>query len=105
MKRGAGATLRLKSRDVSFFRLFSILMWKALPIGSADFSALRENHEIYVDKTDLIHRMACSRESFFLTRPRRFGKSLLISTLESLFRDGLRCFRGLAIEHLWQDKT
>ena len=75
-------------------------MWKALPIGSADFSTLRENHEIYVDKTDLIHRMA-----FFLTRPRRFGKSLLISTLESLFRDGLRCFRGLAIEHLWQDKT
>ena len=61
--------------------------------------------KIYVDKTALICQLASRAEKFFLTRPRRFGKSLLISTFASLFRDGLKHFSGLAIEKLWKDKT
>ena len=80
-------------------------MRKLLPIGSSNFSALRQNNEIYVDKTDLIYQLACTRGSFFLARPRRFGKSLLISTFESLFRKGVEDFRGLSIEKSWKDKT
>lgn len=80
-------------------------MLQALPIGSSDFSTLRENNEIYVDKTALMFQLAKSRGKIFLARPRRFGKSLLISTFDSLFRDGLKHFRGLEIEKLWTDKT
>ncbi len=60
---------------------------------------------IYVDKTALIYQLASLRQKFFLTRPRRFGKSLLVSTFASLFRNGLKHFSGLAIEKLWTDKT
>ena len=60
---------------------------------------------IYVDKTASIYRLASLRQKFFLTRPRRFGKSLLVSTFASLFRDGLKDFSGLAIEKLWKDTT
>lgn len=78
---------------------------KALPIGSADFSVMRGiANEIYVDKTPLIHRLASLRAKIFLARPRRFGKSLLVSTFESLFRYGLRDFQGLAMEALWKEE-
>lgn len=77
---------------------------KNLSLGTSDFSALRLRDEIYVDKTDLIYRIACRSEKFFLARPRRFGKSLLISTFESLFKYGLRDFKGLAIEKLWKEE-
>lgn len=61
-------------------------MLQALPIGSSDFRTLRENNdEIYVDKTALMFQLAKSRGKNFLARPRRFGKSLLISTFDSLF--------------------
>ena len=76
-----------------------------LPIGRSTFRTLRHDGAIYVDKTDQIYELAIQRQKFFLARPRRFGKSLLISTFESLFRDGLKDFQGLAIEKLWQDKT
>ena len=76
-----------------------------LSISTSSFSELRRFHQIYVDKTALIYSLACRRGKFFLTRPRRFGKSLLVSTLESLFRDGLKWFEGLAIEPLWKDTT
>lgn len=78
---------------------------KPLPLGTSSFSTLRENNEIYVDKTSMIYEMARSRGKYFITRPRRFGKSLLVSTFESLFKYGLRDFNGLAIENLWNDKT
>ena len=74
-----------------------------LPIGTSDFCALRQANQIYVDKTEFIHQLACLLQKFFLTRPRRFGKSLLDSTFASLFRDGLKDFSGLAIEKLWKD--
>lgn len=76
-----------------------------LPLGTSVFSALRESRQIYVDKTALIHEIASKRGKFALVRPRRFGKSLLISTFESLFKYGLRDFHGLAIEHLWNEKV
>lgn len=69
------------------------------------FSTLRDSNQVYVDKTALIYELASEREKIFLSRPRRFGKSLLTSTFESLFLHGLRDFKGLAIEKLWTDKT
>ena len=53
--------------------------------------------EIYVDKTDRIFELACQRKNLFLVRPKGFGKSLLVSIFESLFKDGLADFDGLAI--------
>ena len=76
-----------------------------LPKGLASFSALRERNSIYVDKTAAIAKLAKDERYVFLSRPRRFGKSLLASTLESLFKYGLRDFKGLAIEKAWQDRT
>lgn len=76
-----------------------------LPLGKSGFPNLRANSFVYVDKTDLICRLAKTQPKVFLTRPRRFGKSLLVSTFESLFKHGLRDFRGLNIEKSWNDKT
>lgn len=76
-----------------------------LPLGVSDFHKLRETGKIYVDKTELIYQLASERGQFLFTRPRRFGKSLLISKFESLFKNGLRDFSGLAIENKWKDRT
>ena len=78
---------------------------KNLPLGTSDFAVLRYANEIYVDKSDLVYELASTRRKYFLARPRRFGKSLLISTFESLFTHGLRDFKGLAIEKLWVEET
>ncbi len=75
-----------------------------LPLGTSDFAALREFGQIYVDKTRLVYSLASQHRKFFLCRPRRFGKSLLLSTFESLFSEGLKHFKGLAIEKLWKDE-
>lgn len=76
-----------------------------LPRGRSQFTDLRNSNQIYVDKTELIFELAVRRDQFFLSRPRRFGKTLLISTLESLFLYGIRDFKGLKIEKLWNDTT
>lgn len=76
-----------------------------LPIGTSDFEALRDAGQIYVDKTALVYQLASLRQKFFLTRPRRFGKSVLVTTFASLFKKGLTYFSGLAIEKLWKDTT
>ena len=76
-----------------------------LPTGTSSFETLRCRGQIYVDKTALIHELASRPEKFFLTRPRRFGKSLLVSTFASLFKNGLKHFSGLAMEKLWKDRT
>ncbi len=78
---------------------------KRLPLGMSDFSTLRKKNAVYVDKTALIAQMVNDGDKIFIARPRRFGKSLLVSTLESLFRYGVRDFEGLAIEKIWNDKT
>lgn len=76
---------------------------KRLPLGTSSFLALRDAGQIYVDKSEYIYKLASVRAKFFLARPRRFGKSLLVSTFESLFKNGIRDFKGLAIEKKWQD--
>lgn len=80
-------------------------MLKELPLGTSIFETLRASNELYVDKTGLIYQLVRRRSKCFLARPRRFGKSLLISTFASLFQYGLRDFHGLEIEYLWKDKT
>ena len=76
-----------------------------LPLGRTGFSDIRRTGKIYVDKTALIARIARQDTPLFLSRPRRFGKSLLVNTLHSLFARGLRDFKGLAIEKEWSDTT
>ena len=68
------------------------------PIGIQTFSKLRENGCVYVDKTDQIYELTHSGTYVFLSRPRRFGKSLLVSTLRSYFEGRKELFEGLAIE-------
>lgn len=80
-------------------------MLRTLPLGRSDFSALRARGDIFVDKTALIHQLAAFDDKVFLARPHGFGKSLLTSAFASLFADGLKCFRGLAIEQSWSDRT
>ena len=77
----------------------------SLPYGNPDFSSLREQKMIYVDKTKIIARIAKQRAPIFFSRPRRFGKSLLINTLHCLFETGLKYFHGLEIEKNWNDRT
>ena len=55
---------------------------KLLPIGAQDFASFKENNYIYVDKTENIYRLVTEGRYYFLSRPRRFGKSLLVSTLK-----------------------
>lgn len=73
------------------------------PIGVQNFEDLRQNGYVYVDKTRLIHRLVKTGKYYFLSRPRRFGKSLLVSTLESYFRGKKHLFEGLAMEQLEND--
>ena len=76
-----------------------------LPLGIQNFHELRECDFFYVDKTSLIYELAKPKKGFyFFSRPRRFGKTLLLSTFESLFKYGLKDFKGLAIEKLWTDE-
>ena len=74
------------------------------PIGLQTFSKLREGGYLYVDKTEYIYNLVNSDAQYvFLSRPRRFGKSLLVSTLRSYFEGRKELFEGLAIEHLEQE--
>ena len=73
------------------------------PIGIQNFANIRESGYVYVDKTDLVHRLVATGKYYFLSRPRRFGKSLLVSTLEAYFQGKKELFQGLAIESLEKD--
>ena len=76
---------------------------RKLPIGIQTFEKIREGNYVYVDKTEWVWRMASLETPFFLSRPRRFGKSLLLSTFEAYFKGRKDLFKGLAIERLEQD--
>ncbi len=76
---------------------------RRLPRAKNSFEDIRRKNQIYVDHTDLIFDFAYLDGPNFLSRPRRFGKSLLISTLESLFSHGTEFFKGLKIESLWNE--
>ena len=78
---------------------------KNLPIGIQDFEKLRKENYLYVDKTALMHRLVSTGSYYFLSRPRRFGKSLLISTLKAYFLGKKDLFKGLAVEQLEQKWT
>ena len=73
---------------------------KRFPIGVQDFERLRNDGKYYVDKTDLVYKMTHTEDYYFLSRPRRFGKSLLVSTLKCYFEGRKDLFTGLAIEKL-----
>lgn len=73
---------------------------RKLPIGIQTFEKLRRENYLYVDKTDFVWKMASTSTPYFLSRPRRFGKSLLLSTFEAYFEGKKELFEGLAIAEL-----
>lgn len=73
---------------------------KIYPIGIQNFEKIRNDGYFYIDKTALIYQMVKTGSYYFLSRPRRFGKSLLISTLEAYFQGKKELFTGLAVEKL-----
>ena len=74
-----------------------------LPIGIQTFEDIRDRNAVYVDKTELVYRMVKTGKYYFLSRPRRFGKSLLVSTLRSYFEGRKDLFEGLAMAQLEKD--
>ncbi|MFP4486444.1 MAG: AAA family ATPase [Campylobacterales bacterium] len=76
-----------------------------LPIGIQTFSKLREDDYIYIDKTDIALDIIQNYEYIFLSRPRRFGKSLFLDTLKNIFEGKKDYFKGLAIEDKWDFST
>ena len=73
------------------------------PIGIQSFTKIIENGYVYVDKTELIYNLTHEGSIYFLSRPRRFGKSLLVSTLENYYLGHKELFKGLAMERLEKD--
>lgn len=78
-------------------------MTRKLPVGIQSFEKLRRDGYVYVDKTAYVYRLAHEGAPFFLIRPRRFGKSLLVSTMRAYFEGRRDLFEGLAIEELEGD--
>jgi hypothetical protein len=78
---------------------------RRLPIGFQSFEDLRKNQCLYVDKTDYVYALAHLSKSYFLARPRRFGKSLFANTLRAYFEGRKECFEGLKIDSLEKDWT
>ena len=74
--------------------------FRKLPIGIQTFEDIRKDGYLYVDKTAFVYQMVHTGKPYFLSRPRRFGKSLLVSTLEAYFQGRKDLFEGLAIEQL-----
>ena len=76
---------------------------KIYPIGIQNFEKIRNDGYFYIDKTALMYQMIKTGSYYFLSRPRRFGKSLLISTMEAYFQGKKELFAGLAVEKLEKD--
>ena len=73
------------------------------PVGDSSFSNIREKGQVYVDKTELLYRLTHDSQYYFLSRPRRFGKSLMLSTLKAYFEGRKELFEGLAMSRLESD--
>jgi hypothetical protein len=71
------------------------------PIGIQTFSEIIKGGFVYIDKTQVIHQLITSGKYYFLSRPRRFGKSLLLSTIKEVFSGSKELFKGLWIEDHW----
>jgi Predicted AAA-ATPase/PD-(D/E)XK nuclease superfamily len=97
---GSGFLARFPPKNVSLPKKKSIKM-KNLPIGIQSLSEIRAMNCIYVDKTEYVHQLVTTGKYYFLSRPRRFGKSLLISTLKELFLGNKTLFEGLWIANKW----
>ena len=78
---------------------------KKLPIGIQTFAKIRQGNYCYVDKTPLISQLVDQGEFYFLSRPRRFGKSLLIDTIAEAFAGSRELFKGLYLENHWDWET
>ncbi len=78
---------------------------RKLPLGVQSFKDLREKGFLYVDKTEYLFRLANSSKVYFLSRPRRFGKSLFLSTLAAYFRGQKELFKGLYIEKAEEEQA
>ena len=78
---------------------------KQYPIGIQNFEKLRRGGYYYVDKTQLVYKLISEGSYYFLSRPRRFGKSLLISTIQAFFEGKRELFEGLAIDRLADNWT
>ena len=78
---------------------------KIYPIGIQNFEKIRKDGYFYVDKTAWVYQLAHTGSYYFLSRPRRFGKSLLLSTIEAYMQGKKELFKGLAIEQLEKDWT
>ena len=78
---------------------------KIYPIGIQDFEKIRQGDYFYIDKTALVYQLVKTGSYYFLSRPRRFGKSLLLSTIEAYFQGKKELFAGLAMEKLEQQWT
>ena len=74
---------------------------KKLPLGISTLSKLLENNCIYVDKTEYAYHLTTQPGAFFLSRPRRFGKSLFVDTLKEIFEGNQKLFEGLFIYDKW----
>ena len=83
--------------DTSLVAVKEISIEKQLPIGIQSFSTLIEEEYLYVDKSEIIHKLITSGARYFLARPRRFGKSLLVSTLKEIFAGNRKLFKDLYI--------
>lgn len=73
---------------------------QSYPVSMASFETIRERGFVYVDKTEYVHRLVSDGVFYFLGRPRRFGKSLLLSTIKAYFEGKRELFKGLAIDSL-----
>ena len=73
------------------------------PIGIQSFEQIIEDGYVYVDKTDLVYKLTHEGKIYFLSRPRRFGKSLLVSTLKNYYLGHKELFKGLKIDSLEKD--
>lgn len=81
------------------------MLLQNLPIGIQNFEKIRKDGYLYVDKTALVYQLVSTGSYYFLSRPRRFGKSLLLSTLHAYFEGKRELFEGLAmagLEHKWE---
>ena len=76
-----------------------------MPVGVQDFPSMIEGKYVYVDKTQFIWKMDGVNMTFFLTRPRRFGKSLYLSTLKAYFEGKKELFKGLAIDRIKEENN
>ena len=80
-------------------------MNRLYPVRIQNFEKIRKDGYIYVDKTALLYQLVKTGQYYFLSRPRRFGKSLMISTLEAYFTGKRELFKGLDMERLEKDWT